>query len=1692
MDLAQLRKYLIELPSKSEFRFDDKVKDDLDSTLKSALRLTDALLDPGKDNLYHIGRPCGRILRRGEMHYRCLTCGYDETTTFCYHCFDPQRHVGHQVYHSIVLRDGGSCDCGDPEAYKEFLCDYYTGLGAPDVFAGLDMEQFVKNIEECIVVLFDFIVDVVSHPSTRDVTTVDAVEDVSERCTLSAHVYGGSDPNSESYALLLYNDQVHQYLDAVQRVRRATGKTEDFAKMVVDHCQSQGRAIVMISTDIVLLLKRQLVLSATGLTTSIRSIRDVFRLSMVDQIAKFLNTLSKSVLVNNSDPVFNVMGKILMSSHIVGSQFATDKPTYTPYQDEFRPLSPVWRLDPTASAEVGYTDPSVGGVPNSRFQFLLYQDTRMPKETRVALHELFMSILVRNLRYKMMMTAQALDIYECVCSRGMLYDREPEFSVRPLLTTQVFTCPSTCTNIINHGDHYRIVRSIDTFIRQSEPHIVPALRNRRWALAVRDLGYIVTRNPDPRATEAMFDSLSYVVKLLSLLQSTTPLKREASNHVEYESTDYAAYFNADAALSRFPENLARVLNGFPRDRLPAVYSKLYGPFIDMIVSMNFMPGGDDHEDPVQFSQQHMPIFDVLTDRVSFLHPLHAALSWIIEAVGGDPGVLSVMDVAVRSKVPGMLPRDGCKVLLEIPLRTMVLLAQIKVGLWVRNGVTVRAQRNIYKHAGLRDHGFMRDLFLMQFICSHLPPDESMAQIVDRWGMVPWLHGEFSTPGYGSRAPEMAQALVLFLISLLNEDMRLYCLHVDKVSDMVLEREVIHMLCFRPLTYLQLVAEFPEHLLAEKRFFIAFEKCSEEAPGEQEPKTYQIKPELFDRVDPYYVHYTANKRDECIKLVQEHYHTKVITPRTIDWTDSPYAGIINLTCSPFFVAFIEQTIKFCIEQTEEGKELPDQLFSLVLHLLHIAMVQPNHAEFTKCVAPTSLTATLYSMLGNEKYMSVTPTVREIIKLLIGDLTPAQVQSMVPDYSAELVDSPLPNMKDSQVAIREKKKRLARRKREKVLARIKKQQLAFAAKHQDETEEDDMEMEVSPHESDKLWHYPEERCIFCQMPASSSDEPFGVFSYISSSNEFRKVPTESEYWFHKAFSCNELHGEHSTSSLKLQENLKKIEDEHIIGPGFPDSDSCRCETRSIVTSCGHGMHYSCYIGHIRGLRSHQISQLTRTVPANIAKGEFLCPLCRAVCNMFVPVCYNVNGAKFRPSPHTEISQLLSYTTPEFARELLAQLSGLQGSPRLALAQKELIASVQKRVKPGLWFIGEHGEVDASSKTFCAVNEAMDAMESLTLPFQGLSATIASTISSVEISLRGMDVSQVSTQDVTTLRVWSQFRDMVRAAESARLVSTGHNILSYPQRLLGLVANLCGEDSLLTDTESYFKMLVSIEPLESLGIDYHTLMGICYLRHVQQSLLQATALAETYSDDPLLSELADRKPESGNGLIYSLVSRLVAPFLRRVLIYTYVEYADFEVIETEEQSECDRITTMLGLPLLEDVLGQLGEPAKVPSNVLDMVPFPGPVNLVNLPERLCTLYTTFSESLELTKTEVPTEPSICLHCGAIVDMQKANYGDRYGSCNMHVQWECLNSDGWGIFLVPGNNCVLLLGNNRGTFIKGPYVDSYGERENDPKRSSELILSHKHYSELIRTIWLQHDIQNRIARQMENQVDIGGWMTL
>ncbi|KAI0463211.1 hypothetical protein LJB42_003231 [Komagataella kurtzmanii] len=1848
----RLSSYLVRLPFNSDFKFSNQVRKDIRKTLyyiiteegqylehcfpppkelpalqwnerKNCYEPSDSVSDSfewvAEDSTLthsdHPGMPCAKKFKRGEACYRCLTCSTVDTCALCQACFESSSHEGHKYFINITQRENvGVCDCGDSEAWASPIgCKHFTK--DPSKIPDDLPEDYLQRLHCYFSIILDYTIDVLAT-STLSIGSnqqnLSSVIDYSKKSNLSEQVYHAEDTTSSHYMLVLYNDQLKQYRDAVQCIRAMNGNSLEFAEMVANQIQNYGKAYVL-GGDEAMIESKKTILDNYGMRYVIRSYRDVFREEMCDEIVKWMDNLTTTPLFRMFQSVRDVFCEVflqkwspgladmsigtfnddhLLEHGLLGESYKilnfpdnlvnVPQRFYISYMNS-KHEPKVWDISRGLTQQVGYdlTSHAKNFFRGSRLQYLWYFDIRLWKSLRTTIHDIYVSALLANQKYRVLINCQYVDIYPQIAQMFLTLDREPENSLMVCLSTQLFASSANTDASLERGDLKRMLLVVYSFLTRVEgdPDVTEvnfdAMKNKKWGQIMFDMSHLISRSTKH---EFLFDHDLWgdIIDLVGLFQGCSTMKRAAEEHVQYESNNYAIYFYAISLISYFCEAFAKCVTRLTEEE----YQKLTRNEIKSLINTLYQYCFYNKTEKVIADQVSVfkrvrmqncnpPDFivtnyDISTEVVSLLHPLHSFVSWVIEmnkTLETPQDLIHLFELDAEVNRVGAEDAHRLQRIFEFPLRTLVILSQIKIGYWVRNGFTIRTQMHIYRDSGIRECGFMRDLFMVQVFFSIEDPSTALVSFLDKWGLTNWCNGITEDESVYDKVtiPYIVEESLLSLINLLTEDTHLDVTSEDGGLEKTIKREIIHSLAFKPLTFSQILSEVPEHISCEKKFDYYLKEVADFSPpkGYHDNGLYKVKDKLYNAIDPYYIHYTSNKREEALQILLKRKKDKTgesvdkqyFSPKKVKYTNnSPFSRLPLFTQTDIFAKFIYSTLKYVIESK---LTFSATIFDLLLHLIHVCVMISGTSILKHFLDDhTNIFQLLYSSSKNQTFSRFHAKLKAIFVFLhdspgFSETEASMLREKITDFNyASIVSGNLePGNDECEV---ERKRKIGKEKSAKILAKFKRQQEKFLRNNNFEDVSDKSQVTGCDPPSPKNF---EEQCILCRIPASEKNV-FGMICHVSDSSEFRDIPFDDHYWFIKAFSDNEcLDVKVAKSCLddpKYNEKWKsfnnRVKKPYSIGPGLPTTFRSYAHSKPVVSSCGHGMHFSCYLEYMESIKSRQ-TQITRTVPEDSTKNEFLCPLCKSLNNIFVPVSLHQNnqslanylnpGDSFSSLTLSSIDRIVQQYTHQHAfvvsQEFMARFQQSLGSQSIKKRTSSFQISYQECLSTSLQSLTESGSLPVSEE------RALD--------------VLVNTIESAEIGLRGSSVipecptiltQKISNQLLTILKVWNHYRDSIIMENiNNQLQGAVPKELTFGEAQIAIIRYFNAEDvDPAFGSCDFFKYVVAVYPSESLGLSYSAIVRMFYSKHIIQafynlcahlvsnnfynneecSFLDIPCLSDDLMNEegiectkPLVnhlllqhykSEFPYKDTDKFYQVFYSMIVRLMTPFLRRCVLLASMRNTDWSGIDFDELDdiplELDKLSHMLHLPPLHEMLLEIFDTRTAMLNELSYrlmakqfdiqrlsLQYPGYIELINLPERLDMFFTYYYYRME----NRPKDPAVCLFCGTILDMQQSAIGMKMGQCNIHCNYDCLNEV--GIFFVPKCSAILVLYNGNGSFYESPYLNCHGELDEEVKNNRPLYLNEKRYKRLT-NIWLQHDIPNYTARKLEGTVDIGGWDTM
>ncbi|GAA5986209.1 hypothetical protein JCM10908_006456 [Rhodotorula pacifica] len=1050
-------------------------------------------------------------------------------------------------------------------------------------------------------------------------------------------------PTAGPYATVLWNDERHSFDQVIHQVKRATSCSVKTASDIAVLVDRQGRAIVRISESASECLTVAKTIAQIGLATTVRSALETWR----EQVAVEVCTAFVQDLL-----------KVKVAGEAGGLG---------------RTVAQVWLERGTGGAK-------------SRFQRWAGVEERLWKVARKTGQEVAVGLLNVGSDVRAELSVQYAEVYTSLAESYILTDREPENSLI-FLGVQLFTTPSVAALLVSQ--HNFLSRVLDIlfalFTTQVKPNlrkptgfILPPDRSKTvvplaWTVTSKqkrffqlfsDLEHLVSSAAVQRhiaASPQLFDDFA---SFLSLFTGMNKQVRAVDTHVEYESDHWVAAFNIATHLARMARSLGAAF--------AQADSLRYARILSASLSRIPAPGMQYEFERVKLGSELYPCisYDISQRSVSFHHPLawfwaelakHAVgdklSTGALEAIGVEGGIKELL-LGSPSWFSPQLSQGMARFLaaLEAPVHTIALVSQVRAGLWVRNGFSMRAQHLHYRDYSLRENAYEQDMFFLQTALVVVDPSIVVATLVERFGLTKLL-SERKIPAGAPFEPEQGLALLEELLS------TLIALFSDPTyiaplsSADALRREIIHYLALAPATYSDLLSRVSDRFSDDPAIDRILSQVARFKPpsGSNDQGMYSLNDELFGEVNPNFLHYSRNQREEAEGLVKAWMKRQqgtttpavedlVVVPQKLPLsaeTSGPFAELpLALACQGIRALVLSALLagrSTGVEAAEE--EAParsissEAVLDRTLQLCLLGAVEQPDAFAAMCVEDvavgesehTSIARLLVELEEDDQLKAIRPKARYLVDGLIavhGD----RVASLRKTVQVET------EQEDTLAAAQalEAKRAAAKARQAAIMQQFQKAQSAFLQSVEDEEDDEDAAMnedgEASTSAATHTPHIDFGSCIVCQE-ALENTAPFGLLGLVQLSRFIRLTPDDEGGAKHRGASYVEEVLELPSS---LDRDMSSLRPYGVASTSTVDADKVGSAEDGLAqgfplsrkeglhaSSCGHMMHLACFEQYCTSVVQRHTSQPQRQQPEDIERREFTCPLCKSLGNVLLPV-------------------------------------------------------------------------------------------------------------------------------------------------------------------------------------------------------------------------------------------------------------------------------------------------------------------------------------------------------------------------------------------------------------------------------------------------------------------------------------------
>ncbi|CAJ1073672.1 E3 ubiquitin-protein ligase UBR1 [Xyrichtys novacula] len=1146
---------------------------------------------------------CGRVFKEGETVYSCRDCAIDPTCVLCMDCFQDSVHKSHR-YKMHASSGGGFCDCGDVEAWKIGPCCSKHDPGAATAMVTdecmLEPELY-ERAEKLFRVLLQYVTDFLVWE---------------ENLELSAELQPRTKENA--YYCVLYNDEHHSYDHVIYTLQRSVHCDQAEAQTHTALIDKEGRRAV----------KR-------GTLLSCQQAKDLIK--------------ANSEHISLQPLRVEILHAAVMAHQTFALRLGNWFQKIISYSVGFRQAFSQVALEPNTDGE--------GPCLISR---LMLHDARMYKGARKIVHELIFCSMLMETEFKRLFAIEFTKHYKQLQKDFINDDHERSISITAL-SVQIFTVPTLARQLIEEGNVIKVI--VDTVMELLREHLDD--NNRffflgynsdkfsRIQVIFHDLRYILISKPSIWTEELrtqFLEGFKIFLGLLRCMHGMEEVKRQFGRHIAVEP-EWEAGFSLQIQLRHV---LAMFQDWCSSDDeiLLLAFKECHA----VLMQCNNQPFHREATDYYMCKHiLHVRPYKVSQEPVSIHLPISRLLAGLY--------VLLCRTGAIE-RLDNLGSYDFTQ-LAEHPLRCIVLAAQVSAEMWRRNGLSLVSQVYYYQDVKCRDEMYDKDILMLQITASKMDPNHFLMLILLRFELFDYFNGNCSSKDQDELVQwnRLTEEMLYLLIVIVGERYVPGISHVTKED--VTMREVIHLLCIEPMAHSNLAKGLPENESHETGLESVITKVATfKKPGVSGHGLYEVKKERLVEFNPFFYHYSRSqhsKAEESQKKRRcQESNDKALRPPVPPAFCPAFASIVRLLCSDIIIHVLRRVLQRAAE--DRATHWTEAMIQRALHLIGQALLEEKAQLEDSSVEEVTFDFSLKARrIGSEHGKSVflllskiktIPSLEaqkdmvkwvlqmfEIIKCLREKSSPSA------SMSAETT-KPEESAQDKEKAERKRKAEAAKLHRQKIMAQMSAMQKNFIESNKmlyDNMPESGTQGEpVTSTESCAMEQ--RELCVAIGPHRGSTPAEREVLTCILCQEE-QEVAAQAQAMVLTA--CVQR------STVLTQCRGKKL---ICIGDGtaYPLFMPPELAVGTHTGSCGHVMHATCWQKYFEAVQNTTRNRLHAELIIDLENGEYLCPLCKSLCNTVVPL-IPLEPLTFNYENAEIIEQHL--TMPRWIQILTARIKGLK---------------------------------------------------------------------------------------------------------------------------------------------------------------------------------------------------------------------------------------------------------------------------------------------------------------------------------------------------------------------------------------------------------------------------------------------------
>uniref|UniRef100_A0A8C0URN3 E3 ubiquitin-protein ligase n=1 Tax=Cyanistes caeruleus TaxID=156563 RepID=A0A8C0URN3_CYACU len=815
---------------------------------------------------------------------------------------------------------------------------------------------------------------------------------------------------------------------------------------------------------------------------------------------------------------------------------------------------------------------------------LMLWDARLHKGARKVLHELIFSSFFMEMEYKKLFAVEFVKYYKALQKEYISDDHDRVLSVTAL-SVQMFTVPTLARHLI---EEQNVITTITETLLEVLPEYLDKndkfnfqgysqdKLNRVYAV-IYDLRYVLVSKPTvwtDRLRERFLEGFVSFLRILTCMQGMEEIKRQIGQHIEVDPD-----WEAAIAIQMQLKNILLMFQEWcacDEELLLRSYRECHKAV------MRCSTNGRSREKTVFHLCGHTlesRPYRVSADPVSIHLPLSRTLAGLHVRLS-KTGAISRLHEFVSP------------LLVEYPLRCLVLVAQVAAEMWRRNGLSLISQVFYYQDVKCREEMYDKDIIMLQIGASLMDPNQFLLLILQRYELADAF--KKIKPTKDQQYNVLIEEMLQILIYVVGER---YVPGISNVTkEDVIMREIIHLLCIEPMAHSAITKSLPENENNETGLENVIDKVATfKKPGVSGHGVYELKDECLKEFNMFFYHYTKtqhSKHTQKKRRKQENRDEALPPPPPPDFSPA-FSNVVRILNCDVMMHILRTLLQRAVElETHLWTEAMIQMVCLSLYIkilgFFFSLKALSYFSLCKGMGSSALNAVNVLMLL-EKLKRVPQleaqkdTVNWILQLpMISLFSYCKTQSS----------------QDKEKAERKRKAEAARLHRQKIMAQMSALQRNFIETHK-LLYENTLEVQGKDDKIPLVILY----LIALGPKRGLSVTEKEVLTCILCQEE-QEVKLESAAMVLSA--CVQ-------KSTALTQNRSRIlelsGDPLFMHPDLP------CGTHT--GSCGHVMHAACWQKYFEAMQLNFRQRLHVEQIFDLENGEYLCPLCKSLCNTVIPI-------------------------------------------------------------------------------------------------------------------------------------------------------------------------------------------------------------------------------------------------------------------------------------------------------------------------------------------------------------------------------------------------------------------------------------------------------------------------------------------